>query len=185
LTPPACRVPIIALTAHAMEGARDDYLAAGMDDYLSKPFDPPKLMAKLQSVVDLGLATPRISRPMSAPPHDGNDFDHRVLNELSAAMNRAALENIVSRFTDDLKQQVATVSQLVEQGELDEAGAQAHNMISVAGTLGAMRLCGLARALLRCCKARDPASSLQSVKAIHDALEDALRALDAYREIAA
>jgi PAS domain S-box-containing protein len=44
---PAGKIPIIAVTAHAMAGHREEYLAAGMNDYVAKPINPRDLLAAI------------------------------------------------------------------------------------------------------------------------------------------
>jgi CheY-like chemotaxis protein len=50
LPPPKCDIRIIALTANAMSGAKEQYLGSGFDDYITKPIDPPTLLAKLAEI---------------------------------------------------------------------------------------------------------------------------------------
>jgi signal transduction histidine kinase/CheY-like chemotaxis protein len=56
LSGPASNVPIIAMTANAMAGDREDYLASGMNDYVAKPIDFSILMAKIRAHLPGGIA---------------------------------------------------------------------------------------------------------------------------------
>jgi two-component system, cell cycle response regulator DivK len=49
------RIPIIALTAHAMAADRDEALAAGCDDFDTKPVEFPRLLAKIQTLLGAGV----------------------------------------------------------------------------------------------------------------------------------
>jgi PAS domain S-box-containing protein len=60
------RMPIIAMTANAMKGDREKCMASGMDDYISKPVDPEKLLEKLQKWAKAGTVFPAGKEP---PPN--------------------------------------------------------------------------------------------------------------------
>jgi two-component system sensor histidine kinase/response regulator len=55
---PGCRIPIVAVTARAMQGDRDRCLEAGMDDYLAKPLHPADLLALLKKYLPAPVELP-------------------------------------------------------------------------------------------------------------------------------
>jgi len=146
-------VRIIALTANAMTGAKEEYVAAGMDDFVSKPIDSTLLLAKLASLP----GTAEHPRP-ATPDRDGPVFDLERLEMLAEVMSAADLRDFVNLY---LEHSVACASRIASLAAKDDYGAigrEAHQLAGSAANAGAQETCRLAKALDTAAKAGDRAA---------------------------
>ena len=93
LPAPKNRVPIIAHTAHAMSGARAEYLAAGMDDYVTKPVRPEILLAKLAAIAGR-LSQTEPGEPAAAPNTATTHCPSSTPNKLASLTDSLSLEMV-------------------------------------------------------------------------------------------
>jgi two-component system sensor histidine kinase/response regulator len=151
-------LPIVAMTAHAMAGDRENSLAAGMNDHITKPIDPDKLFRALLKWVDPArLAGRRIAPaapPPAAPAPDspaapfaaiaGVDWEQALA---SVGHKHERLHKRLRGFVQEYAAAPHTVRDALASGRNEQLQTLVHNLKSSAAYVGAGALADLAGAM--------------------------------------
>ncbi|OON63666.1 hybrid sensor histidine kinase/response regulator [Massilia sp. KIM] len=168
-------LPVIAITANALQGDREACLAAGMDDYLSKPFTQQQLAAVIARWVALPLSASRhhddplpaqpprpaplaafAAAPAPTPPRPPvqaarqDPVDMAALENIRALSREggdALVNKVVAAYISDSPRQLAALRQAIKGGDADALRRVAHSLKSASANVGASRVAALCRDL--------------------------------------
>ena len=143
-------IPVIAMTANAMEGDREKCLISGMNDYLSKPIDSERLYNMLCQwlVVNNGSAAEQpspartnvqLSNPSDTEQEEAVDWDKAAALKRFKGKAKRVLP-LIELFLEDMPQRMEELKQAVAAQKQDEARIAAHTIKGVAANLSGLSL---------------------------------------------
>ncbi len=188
------KVPIVAMTAHAMRGDREKSLNAGMNDHITKPINPDELSAMLLKWIkcDTNEDLPRFpgdgehGGPFSRDAGPGVELPESIPGvDIQAGLkrlggNRKLYRRLLFQLRSDYGNFAELIVNAVMRGEEEEARILSHSLKGMAGNLGAYEIQAVAGALETAVKEGRSEVYSELLNELDSALKAVVVALDAF-----
>ena len=130
-------IPIVAMTAHALKGDRERFLAEGMDGYVAKPVIAEELLAVINSFANNARPKIKTAAPDTADKYDGKAWDAEgALRRVGR--DRSLLKEMIAMFFDDIPQWLSNLETALVQGRSDDLARMAHTLKGSSASIGAV-----------------------------------------------
>jgi PAS domain S-box-containing protein len=181
------KIPIIAMTANAMQGDRDICIAGGMDDYVSKPIDRHRLAEVLDRWAERltarrGRATVpcEVAPPPEPEPVFETEFpiiDRDAQEGLMDALDRDVFLGLLTSFSRSMPTRLREMESALSAADMDALKRTAHSQKGAAGNLGLPRLAACFGRMEEAAARNDHAQADHLFEQILSAVEETMSAI--------
>jgi PAS domain S-box-containing protein len=179
-------LPIIALSASAVKGDQEECLAAGMDTFIGKPFNPDKLMDVIIQIISntapQSAESPFLqpsqteSSPGALPALDCDSLMNRCMGNLELA------QSLLADFERDLPGWIDRLARDVHEGNVEDIVKSAHFLKGAAGTVTAKSLSAAAAKIESAGRAKNLKDVVELVDQLREEAQRCIHAIPVLRE---